>query len=642
MKSSNLSITQKAIHRLFHHRSLSIGIVIPIVCIWLGAIYNGFLWDDHVLIEENSQFFQTLPLYSWFTADFWNTPSIGRFSGYYRPLVSLSFVFDFVRAGLAPESFHLTNLVLHIFVSLLLWRLLRVLSVDPISSLYATLIFGIHPIQTQAVAWISGRADVLTAMGIVLCLLFFIALLQEIKLIRVLWGALATLGYAIALFSKESAIITIPLVLTFIVHERKLSKESLREHGLAIFSLASLILSLGWLFLRSAAIPELHFLANFSLATIFAISLDLIGGILWQFNYRIDYSIDPALTNLLPNPITGLLLLIFLVVATTLYRKTLDKTLRFFAYASLLSLFPAVIAVGLLSVAGARMMYLPTVFIIPFCILLLRKKVSTKTFHTTCSIFLAVCALSSLNQVALWRSDISLFTYALAKQGSHDVAHLNLGIAKYESGDFDGAAYHLNHEMLTKGEDQRHYMLGVMNLALDCEETAEDEFKLAIEKNHHFYAAYHNLAGLFANQGRRSEALAILQKFEIKSPHSAIKIASDQYVIQQIEIYASRKPLRADWCENQSALKQFLASPEALLDRAIYFLKNRQLQFARIFARAALRVSPSAIPARLIEAQVNYRLGYRKAALQTLKEIESTDLKNREAIRRLRQSLVNS
>ena len=641
MKLLTIFSSQKS--RLGLVSNWSVAFIIALIsCTWLGSINNGFLWDDHVLIEENSQFFRTLPLLSWFTADFWNTPTIGRFSGYYRPLVSLSFVFDFLRSGLAPESFHLTNIALHLLVSVCLWRLLRVLAIDPIASLYATLLFGIHPIQTQGVAWISGRADILASLGIVSCVLFFIMLLRDRKSPRILWGVLAILGYALALFSKESAIVTIPILLVVLRHECGVSKRAFRDKNLAIFSLTLLFLSIGWMFSRSVAVPKLNFIANFSTTNVLVIILDLIGGILWPFNFRIDYSIAPSLISLLPNPIAGLIILSLLLIAITLHRKHAHKTLQFFAQASLFSLLPAIIAVSMLSVAGARMMYLSTLFIFPFLVLLLRKRVSSKRFHIISLSFITICALSSLRQVELWRSDISLFTHALIKQGSHDVAHLNLGIAKYESGDFTGAAVHLSEEMLKKGEDQRHYMLGVISLALDCEETAESEFRLAIEKNARFYAAYHNLAGLFANQGRISDALELFESFKITSPQMARQIANDQYAIGQLKKHATRKPRRQEWCNNQTAREKLLESPEALLNRAVYFLKARQLHFARIFARATLRVAPEMVSARLIEAQVNYRLGYRKEALEALEKIDSIDVRNREVVRRLRQSLVDS
>lgn len=617
-------------------------IIIAVTSIWFGSLNNGFLWDDHVIIEENSPSFQALPLHAWFIQDFWNTPTTSTFSGYYRPIVSLSFVFDFMRGGLSPATYHFTNILLHALVSISLWGLLRLFKLDPVTSLYAALIIGIHPIQTQGVAWIAGRADTLASFGIISCLFFFTLMLRGARHWATLSGSLALFGYALALFSKESAITTLPLLFGLLIHERKATQQPLKKEVPIIFFLTGIIFSFVWILMRSSVIPELYSVTHFSIGTVFIIILDLLGGILYPFNFRIDYSTNYRLASLLPHTIVGIAVFAPLLISITLYRKKIGSTLWFSAYASLVSLFPAVIATAMLSVAGTRMMYLPSLFIIPFGVVLLKQNSAPKMFHTICVIFIAVCALSSLRQISLWHSDISLFTHALVKQGSHDVAHLNLGIAKYESGDFEGAAYHLSQKMQRKGEDQRHYMLGLMSLALECEEKAESELRLAIEHNPGLYAAYHNLAGLLANQGRTTEAFVLLKNFKTKSPANLRQITQTLALLKNRQEYRSRQPKRAQWCDNPVALKRLLTSSPILLERAAYFLRGGQLQFARIFARAALRVTPGLVSARLIEAQANYRLGYRTIALEALNQIESVEFQHKDKIERLRKSLLTS
>ncbi len=129
---------------------------------------------------------------------------------YYRPLVTASFVVDAQWSGARPLGYHLTNVVLHVAASVLLWLLLRSLALGRGAVLGAALIFAVHPAFASVVAWIPGRNDSLLAVFGLASWIFFVR-----DRARPGWrDRAAHLGFfALALMTKETAF-ALPLVWT--------------------------------------------------------------------------------------------------------------------------------------------------------------------------------------------------------------------------------------------------------------------------------------------------------------------------------------------------------------------------------------------------------------------------------------------
>lgn len=119
------------------------------------ALKGEFVWDDELYVSGNALLgnlsLQGLQeIFSTFV------------SGNYHPLTILSLALEFPFAGKSTFLFHLTNLILHGLNTALLWMLLaQKLSLPKPSVILITLLFGIHPMHTESVAWISERKDVL-------------------------------------------------------------------------------------------------------------------------------------------------------------------------------------------------------------------------------------------------------------------------------------------------------------------------------------------------------------------------------------------------------------------------------------------------------------------------------------------------
>ena len=173
------------------------------------------------------------PLSSLLTSDFWGVPLLHTGSHKsYRPLTSLSFKLDWLLAPASPFQFHLTNLLLHALVTHLFHTLLLSLLPSSSTALTAALLFATHPIHTEAVAGVVGRAELLSA-------LFF--LLTLIAHRKYGWSVGASLLAAAATLAKEQGITVLGICFVLeLVGRRGWNKRSLLQICLSLVAILSL------------------------------------------------------------------------------------------------------------------------------------------------------------------------------------------------------------------------------------------------------------------------------------------------------------------------------------------------------------------------------------------------------------------
>ncbi|KAK6487890.1 protein O-mannosyl-transferase TMTC3-like isoform X2 [Huso huso] len=140
---------------------LVVGVVVA--CYW-NSLFCGFVFDDVSAILDNEDLRPSTPLKNLFHNDFWGTPMTEeRSHKSYRPLTVLTFRINYVFSELSAKSYHLLNLVLHAVVCLIFLRVCR-LFLDQKSSLVAALLFAVHPVHTEAVTGVVGRAELLSSV----------------------------------------------------------------------------------------------------------------------------------------------------------------------------------------------------------------------------------------------------------------------------------------------------------------------------------------------------------------------------------------------------------------------------------------------------------------------------------------------
>jgi len=174
------------------------------IAVYANTFSNPFIWDDEHSVTTNTyiRHWQNIP--KLFTHNF--HPFAYRESIFYRPVTSLTLLFDYQLWKLNPFGYHLTNLLFHILSTWALYFLAFRLTLNRIVAFASGLIFVVHPVHTEAVTYISGRAEPITVLFVLLSILFFINSLKERS--PAVNGLLTLFFLALALLSKEMAIIT--------------------------------------------------------------------------------------------------------------------------------------------------------------------------------------------------------------------------------------------------------------------------------------------------------------------------------------------------------------------------------------------------------------------------------------------------
>src|SRR3989338_6713361 len=180
-----------------HLKAILLILVLSVIT-YFNAFANRFVWDDRALIIENELIRDWKHIPQIFTNELYRTSAPVSF---YRPIQTLSCLFDYSIWHLNPYGYHFTNLFIHIVNGILVYFLVLLSLLDnnkqyPIA-LFTALLFIVHPVHVQAVTYISGRADLLA------CLFLLIAFILFMKGETFLSRIVSSLSFIFALLSKE-------------------------------------------------------------------------------------------------------------------------------------------------------------------------------------------------------------------------------------------------------------------------------------------------------------------------------------------------------------------------------------------------------------------------------------------------------
>ena len=185
-------------------------LVLAVVFVYFNSLPNDFIFDDIPLVQNSL----------WITSG-----NLIDMIFSYRPLRYITYALDYRIFGMNPAGFRLMNIIYHSIAVLALFWALRMFGLTERAAFAASLIFAVHPVNTDAVAYISGRRDVLMGLFYILSIGSFFKLYRTIspseraesKTVKKNWGflILALVFMALSISSKEMGA-TIPLI--FIIY----------------------------------------------------------------------------------------------------------------------------------------------------------------------------------------------------------------------------------------------------------------------------------------------------------------------------------------------------------------------------------------------------------------------------------------
>jgi protein O-mannosyl-transferase len=403
--------------------------------VYANTLLNGFTQDDALYILNN-------PQVTHFSFSQLFAPT--SFNNVFRPVTFGSFALNWAANGAHPFGYHLFNLLLHVLVTILLYLTLKTL-LDAVpegetAAWVAALLFAVHPIHTEAVASIVGRSELL-AMAFLLAA--WLLHLRDKNL-------LALACFVLALMSKESAVVLVPLV---IVGDYARGKRKTLLRYASIIGVAALYLVLLWKvqggrfgeksinFLDN---PLAHLPAQLRILNAFRIAWKYIALQVFPVKLSSDYSYSAiplysAWRFFWPAIAAAVVVLVLWIWSLSAKRK--DWALAGAIYLAGFAVTANILlATG--TIMGERLAYLPSAgFCLIVALLCLRlENFQRRAGWTLLVLLIAALGIRTMVRNRDWRDNFSLFSADVKATPGSAKLHSNLGLQYYLRGQLDDAA----------------------------------------------------------------------------------------------------------------------------------------------------------------------------------------------------------
>jgi len=595
---------------------------------FLPTLFSDFIyWDDDRHLFENPLIESIHP--SNIIAIFGSTTERT-----YIPFTTLSFALENHFFGLNPFIFHLNNLLLHLGISYLVFRLCLQLGFTIKASFLSALIFGIHPLHVESVAWITERKDVLYSLFYIFSLTFYCRYLKTNRkiffIMTVLFGLFSILSKAMAL--------SLPLVMLAIdwYKKRKFS--------------AGLLIEKLWHCLYIVPIAWITFSLNTTVITLHNSALKAILIYCWSLAFYIHKFIFPV-TLLpmyeLPQPITILnshysISLIIIVLSILSIIKFRNNRLYLFSWAYLFASIFFLLRCDEIpgaSIVADRFMYLPS---LGFCLLMGRgyevlteKVIKVRPIQLLILILVLLLGIKTFSQCQIWQTDLNLWNHVIKNNQSFHLAYNSRGVAHFRRENLELALEDFDQAIkLNPKYAKSYYNRAKLYGALNKPQQAINDFNIAIKFNPFYFKAFNDRGVVYSKINRLDKA--------IEDYNNAIKI-NPEY----ISVYNNRGIAYKLKGKYELALKDYNRvielSPhffQAYINRGNLYKAMKQYDSALSDYNQAIALNPKVGNSYFLRAAVNFDLGKYRKALDDFKKVLSIEKDNKTALNNI--SLINN
>jgi tetratricopeptide (TPR) repeat protein len=572
----------------------------------------------------------------------------------YRPAACLSFALNHYFGGLDVFGYHVVNILIHLLASIFLFLFIhRTLELPSLKgryshnayfiALFATVLWAINPVQTQAITYLVQRMASLAGMFYIMSMYVYLKARVDAKGVpKVLLFILCFVFFLMALGSKENAVmLPLSIFLYEILLLQGLTRENLRRNlrFFLVVTIAILILGLTYVyFLRGNIFSFLDGYGNrpFTLAQrllteprvlIFYISL-----LLYPVTHRLNIAHSIEVSTSLLNPITTLAS-IFLIIGIIVYAASMARKRPLLTFCALFfflnhviesTVFPLELIFEHRNYIPSMLFFLPIALGLSYLLELYTKKGFMKNIIAGFIILLLIgLGHSTFMRNFTWKNEESLWIDAVEKAPDLSRPHHNLG-RYYQNHGFNEKAIFEYQKALKNTMNNRkdetyvtYYNLGQIYAESNDFEKALQFFNRAVNIFPHFPAAYNDIAALLNRKGKHEIGYKYLVKaFEINPNSPEVNFNLGLHYLRELQPDKAISHL-----SKLSDDRQF--EDRLFLYLGIAFKQKGHLGRALTSFKKGKKKNPRNIKLYLHLAEIFYRIGdHEKAEREAAKAID--------------------
>ncbi|MFH1413331.1 MAG: tetratricopeptide repeat protein [Candidatus Omnitrophota bacterium] len=493
-------------------KNITISLILIIILgfiIYANSINGQFIWDDKYLVRDNVYIKNFTHIPDIFTQGIGSGSGAGRQYSFYRPLQLATYLIDYSIWRLDVRGYHLTNILLHILVASAIFWLIHLLYNNWFISFFTSILFLTHPLHTEVVTYISGRADSLAVLFMLLAFIFYIKSENNKGYL-----VIVCLSYILALLAKEiSLIFPVILLLYHYIFRKKINLFALA--GILIIPVTYILLRFTLLksIISVIIFPSTSFIDR--LPGFFVAIFNYLKLIFLPFNLHMQYG--KALFSFSdPKALLGCGVSILLIVLAYRKRKN-DPLLSFSIFWFFITLLPIANLYPVNAYMAEHWMYLPSIGIFVILVYGLihfyrerRFKMLTIVAVTSLSVFYSFL---TVRQNIYWRESIPFYQRTLKYAPDSWRLHNNLGLAYQEANKSEDAIRSFRRAIEIKPDyAEGYHNLGYISMSLGRKEEAVDLFKKALDIEPDLPDAYSNLGAIYYTNNQKAEAISAYQK----------------------------------------------------------------------------------------------------------------------------------
>jgi tetratricopeptide (TPR) repeat protein len=594
-----------------------VGLITIAVCAaYFPSLNGGFILDDDLLLTANPLIKAADGLYRfWLTTEAYD----------YWPVANTSLWIEWRLWGMNPTGYHVTNLILHIVESCLIWSILRKLSIP--GAFLAALLFAVHPVNVETVAWIVQRKSLLAMLFFLLSILGYLQAETEPPTPSHLsssatdrWYWLSLLAFVLAMLSKGSVAVLPVLLLGIVWWLRPLRKRDLLRT--APFFLVAVVLVLVNVWFQT------HGTKTEFRAASFAERLLGAGAVVWFYLYKALVPVDLAFIypqwHVHADQWPWRLPLLAAVAATCVlwwYRRSWSRPLLFAWGYFCVALLPVMgfTDVGFMQHSLVADHYQHTALIGIIALVAAgwgtwqqRAQGPARWLPNVVAVAVGgVLALLTWQQSKLYADAVTLYQATLEKNPASWLAHNNLSPLLFQAGRPQQAIEHLEQVLRLKPDyTEAHQNLGAVLSQVGRPREAIEHLELVLRLKPDAPDAHYNLGIALAMLGQLEEAIEHYQQTLRLQPDFAEAHSNLCPLLLQV----GQRQEAIEHCEQ--ALRLRPEYPEAHYNLGNALAEAGQRQEATAHFREAVRLKPDYPEAQYNLGKILFQAGQRQEALE--------------------------